>query len=158
MRETAIASFEFVSLCRQPRSKKIKFTSVSGNLRKVPFDPSVRGPSREVTAGRSLWPTPNSRNRRLAPCAKVNYSWKRKGLMSAFLTNTVPWLAPDDSQFSEKQNSCRPCENSDSSRHFKFPSNFDHCDRPGAGRSQKLFLREHVFKPNAALQYECSIR
>src|SRR5580692_11316067 len=42
-------------------------------------------------------------------------------------------------------------------RDFKFPWNFDHCDRPGAGRSQKLFLREHVFKPNAALQSERSI-
>ena len=52
MRETAIASFVFVSLSRQPRSKKIKFTSVSGNLRKVPFQSSVRGLSREVTARR----------------------------------------------------------------------------------------------------------
>ena len=52
MRETAIASFEFVSLSGQPRSKKIKFTSISGNLRKVPSNPSVRGLSREVTARR----------------------------------------------------------------------------------------------------------
>src|SRR6266853_4787849 len=52
MRETAIASFVFLSLSRQPRSKKIKFTSVSGNLRKVPFQSSVRGLSREVTARR----------------------------------------------------------------------------------------------------------
>ena len=52
MRETAIASCEFVSLSRQPRSKKIKFTSISGNLRKVPSNPSVRGLSREVTARR----------------------------------------------------------------------------------------------------------
>jgi hypothetical protein len=28
MRETAIASFDFVSLSRQPRSKKIKFTGL----------------------------------------------------------------------------------------------------------------------------------
>src|SRR3977135_1688763 len=51
MRETAIASCEFVSLSRQPRSKKIKFTLVSGNLRKFPSDPSyavshVRCPAR----------------------------------------------------------------------------------------------------------------
>jgi hypothetical protein len=51
MRETATASFEFVSLSRQARSKKIKFT-VSGNLRKVHPNPSVQGLSREVTARR----------------------------------------------------------------------------------------------------------
>jgi hypothetical protein len=48
-----------VSLSGQPRSKKIKFTSISGNLRKVPSNPSVRGLSREVTA------------RRLAGCAEA---------------------------------------------------------------------------------------
>jgi hypothetical protein len=51
MRETAIASFEFVSLSRQARSKKIKFT-VSGNLKKVHLNPNVQGLSREVTARR----------------------------------------------------------------------------------------------------------
>ena len=53
MRETAIASFEFVSLSRQPRSRQIKFTSVSGNLRKVPFQYGRGSSCRSRTFGGS---------------------------------------------------------------------------------------------------------
>src|SRR5712672_1128980 len=74
MRETAIASLQFVSLSRQPRSKKIKFTSVSGNLRKVPLQSKC---TRSLTLGdgpaasRLRWGRffghKSSRNRQLLP-------------------------------------------------------------------------------------------